>query len=48
MAPSGEVHLDLALAAVVSGGGILGYVRKSSLPSVGVHGNAQKCMTTPE
>ncbi|EFJ44121.1 hypothetical protein VOLCADRAFT_106504 [Volvox carteri f. nagariensis] len=34
MAPSGEVHLDLALSALTSMGGVMGYVRKKSLPSL--------------
>ncbi|GFR46621.1 hypothetical protein Agub_g8225 [Astrephomene gubernaculifera] len=34
MAPSGEVHLDFALSALTSLGGIMGYVRKNSLPSL--------------
>ncbi|KXZ54133.1 hypothetical protein GPECTOR_5g233 [Gonium pectorale] len=34
MAPSGEVHLDLAFAALTTFGGVMGYVRKKSLPSL--------------
>ncbi len=35
MAPSGEVHMDIAFAVVTTAGGVLGYVKKKSLPSVG-------------
>ncbi|PNH06431.1 Transmembrane protein 14A [Tetrabaena socialis] len=34
MPPSGEIHLDLALSALTSLGGIMGYVKKKSLPSL--------------
>ncbi|KAG2484877.1 hypothetical protein HYH03_016361 [Edaphochlamys debaryana] len=34
MAPSGEVHTDLAMTALMIGGGVMGYVRKKSLPSL--------------
>ncbi|GLC41894.1 hypothetical protein PLESTF_000097300 [Pleodorina starrii] len=34
MAPAGEVHLDIALSALTSLGGVMGYVRKKSLPSL--------------
>ncbi|GIL63045.1 hypothetical protein Vafri_17195 [Volvox africanus] len=34
MAPSGEVHLDIALSSLTVLGGVMGYVRKKSLPSL--------------
>eukprot|EP00955_Chlamydomonas_euryale_P042275 352249-Chlamydomonas_euryale.AAC.8 len=34
MAPTGQAHLDIALAALCAGGGVVGYLKKGSLPSV--------------
>ncbi|PNW78719.1 hypothetical protein CHLRE_09g387838v5 [Chlamydomonas reinhardtii] len=34
MAPSGEVHMDIAFAVVTTAGGVMGYVKKKSLPSL--------------
>uniref|UniRef100_A0A7R9V9Q8 Transmembrane protein 14C n=1 Tax=Chlamydomonas euryale TaxID=1486919 RepID=A0A7R9V9Q8_9CHLO len=34
MAPTGQAHLDIALAALCAGGGVVGYLKKGSLPSL--------------
>lgn len=34
MAPAGQAHLDYAFAALNVAGGLMGYVKKKSMPSV--------------